>query len=256
MNVTVCRNQADPINIETLVVPLQKLVNDQERYDRHLLMSHLCAYQLAGKLGKGGRLLEVGCGSGYGAYYLSHLASEVTAIDLDSAAITQAQRIFVRPNLRYVQQDGVRLPFAEGQFDCVGTFQVIEHIPQPDLPCFVGELSRVLAPEGVCVVSTLNLEHNQKNDRYEKPGFHEKEFTAPELRSLLKQTFPSVTLYGLYPGWRNRFYRRMKRWGLSRWGFGRNPVRDFFDRRLDTSDYVLRCQCTPAAVDLIAVCRR
>ncbi len=139
------------ISIEELVVPLQKLVLDQERYDRRLLMSHLCAYQLAGKLGKGARLLEVGCGCG--AYYLSHVAREVTAIDLDGSAIKQAQRLFIRPNLHYIEQDGVRLPFKDGQFDCVGTFQVIEHIKQPDLPGFVRELCRVLTPEGGSVSS-------------------------------------------------------------------------------------------------------
>lgn len=247
---------AAAVDIEAMVVPLQKVVNDQERYDRQLLMSHLCAYQLAGKLGEGARLLEVGSGSGYGAFYLSHLAKEVTAIDMDGAVISQAQKLFVRPNLRYIEQNGVKLPFADGQFDCVGTFQVIEHIPEPDLPNFVVEIFRVLSPSGVCVISTLNLEHNRKHDKYEKPSFHEKEFTAPELKSLLSQAFPNISLYGLFPGLRYRAFRRMKRWGLARFGNKSNPVQRFFDAKLSTADYLLRPSVTSAAVDLIAVCRK
>ena len=245
------------LDIERIVEPYQAKVNDQERYDRRLLMSHLCAYQLAGDLAEGRRMLEVGCGSGYGAYYLSHMAREVTAIDLDAPVIAQAQQLFRRPNLRYLHQGGVPLGFPDGAFDCVGTFQVIEHIPEPRLQEFVRELSRVLVPGGVCVISTLNVEHNRKGKPgYQKAGFHEKEFTAPELHVLLSSVFPHITLQGLYPGWRYRLHRRLKRWGLQKLGTSSgNPVRRFFDEELSTKDHVLKSACTAEAIDLIAVCR-
>ncbi len=104
---------------------------------------------------------------------------------------------------------------------------------------------------GVCVISTLNLEHNRKNAKYQKASFHEKEFIASELRALLAQVFPDVKLYGLYPRMRYRAFRRMKRWGLQRWGAKRNPVQRFFDSQLSTRDFVLRPSVTPAAVDLM-----
>ena len=245
------------LDIERVVEPYQAKVNDQERYNRQLLMSHLCAYQLAGRLAQGKRMLEVGCGSGYGAYYLSHLASEVAAIDLDAPVIAQAQQLFRRPNLRYLHQDGVQLGFPDGAFDCVGTFQVIEHIPEPRLPELVRELSRVLVPGGVCVISTLNVEHNRKGKPgYQKAGFHEKEFTASELQVLLSSVFPEVTLQGLYPRWRYRLHRRLRRWGLQKYGTSSgNPVRRFFNEELSTKDHVLKPVCTVEAIDLIAVCR-
>ena len=251
-----CINDQASNDIDELLASFYKLINDEEYLDRHLLMSHLCAYQLASKFAKGGRFLEIGCGGGYGAYYLSHVASDVSAIDFDKAVIARAQQRFVRPNLHYIEQNGVNLAFNDGQLDCVGTFQVIEHIPEPDLVKFVSGLSRVLSAKGICVISTLNLEHNRKNANYQKAGFHEKEFTAPELLALLQKVFPDVTLYGLYPKWRLRAYRRMKRWGMHRWSAKNNPVQRFFDFELSTKDYELRRTCTPRAIDLIAVCRK
>lgn len=247
-----------PKPIEDVVAPFSAVTKDQERYDRVLLMSHLCAYEQAGRLGREKRILEIGCGSGYGAYYLSHLAKEVVAIDMDPAVIEQAPRLFRRPNLSYRLEQGTRLPFPDASFDCVASFQVIEHIPEPQLPQYLGEISRVLKPDGVFVVSTLNLDYNRKHAGYEKPSFHEKEFTAPELKALLESAFPSVDLQGLYPSRRYRMFKRLKKWGLHRWKLGRrgNPVSRFFDEELSTDHHVLRPGPDRSAIDLIAVCRR
>ncbi len=242
--------------IEDIVAPFRELTVDAERFDRPLLMSHLCAYRLAGRFARQGRMLELGCGTGYGAYYLGHLAHEVVAVDLDRDNIARAERVFQRPNVRYVPMDATQLALADGSFDCAGTFQVIEHIPEPRLRQFLTEIQRVLVPGGVLVVSTLNLAHNCKDPTtYQKPSFHEKEFTAGELKRLLESVFPEVRLYGLYPGWRYRVFQRLKKWGLDRWSLGWNPVRRFFEDGLMTDAFVLRSRCTPRAIDLIGVCR-
>ena len=245
-----------PVRPEAIVEPFRHLIRDDEHYDRQLLMSHLCAYRLAATLGRGRRLLEVGCGSGYGAYYLSHAAAQVTAVDLDSKAISQAQQLFRRPNLEYRVMDARNLALSEGAFDVIGTFQVIEHIPEPDLLGFVRGLARLLTPEGVLVVSTLNLEHNRKPGRpYQKASFHEKEFTAGEFRALLADVFPVVEVRGLYPGARYRLMRRLKKWGVHRLGPATaNPARRFYDVELNTDDHQLRPHCSPQAIDLIGLC--
>lgn len=114
----------------------------------------------------------------------------------------------------------------------------------------------MLTPDGVFVVSTLNLAHNQKRKAtYQTPPFHEKEFLPHELQTLLRQVFPVVELSGLYPGVRHRLFHRLKKWGMDRWGSPRwNLVRRFYDR-LDTGEFVLRRRCSPGAIDLIAICR-
>ena len=243
--------------VEDVVEPFGSLVRDGEHYDRPLLMSHLCAYRLAARLGRQGRFLEIGGGTGYGAFYLGHVARAVVAIDLNRAQIERARRIFRRPNVQYLSMEGTRLAFADHSFDAVGSFQVIEHVPEDRLAVFLREIARVLVPGGVFVVSTLNLDHNRKNNpRYQKPSFHEKEFTPEEFRTLLSAAFADVQVSGLYPRPRYRCYRRLKKWGLDRWGPPRwNPVRRFFEERLDTDAFVLRPRCDTRAIDLIGVCR-
>ena len=247
--------QSDP-RPEVIVEPFRNLIRDDEHHDQQLLMSHLCAYRLTATLGRGRRVLEVGCGSGYGAYYLAHGAAQVTAVDLDAQLIRQAQQLFRRPNLEYRVMDARRLEGPDGAFDVIGTFQVIEHIPEPHLLDFVKGLARLLSPDGVLVVSTMNLDHNRKPGRpYEKASFHEKEFTAGELCALLAEAFPVVEVRGLYPGARYRLMRRLKRWGVHRFGpASANPVRRFYDTGLNTDDHYLKPACSPQAIDLIACC--
>ena len=243
--------------VEDVVEPFRSVVVDQERYDRVLLMSHLCAYRLAGERARGKQMLEIGCGSGYGAYYLAHCADEMTTIDMDAAVIAQAGRLFQRPNLRYLEMTGTRLAFPDRSFQRVGAFQVIEHIPVPELEGFLEGISRVLTDDGVFVASTLNVDYNRKgNPRYVKASFHEQEFTADEYRALLASVFPQVELYGLYPTWRYRVCRRLKKWGVDRWGPSDwNPVARFY-HQLNTDDHALRPRCDAGAIDLIAICRK
>lgn len=245
------------LRIEEIVAPFQLVIADHERYDRVLLMSHLCAYQAASPFARQKRVLEIGCGTGYGAFYLGHVAREVIAIDLDQGIIERASRLFRRANVRYVPMGGTRLAFRDRTFDLVGAFQVIEHLPEHELAMFLNEVARVLTPEGVFVVSTLNLDHNRKGKAdYQKPGFHVKEFTPDEFRALLQKVFSIVEVYGLYPRLSYRAYRRLKKWGLDRWGLPRwNPIRRFY-QTLDTEDHCLRPRCTSQAIDLIGICRK
>lgn len=249
------RRQA--LRIEEVIRPFRTLVVDQERHDSALLMSHLCAYRLTGRLAADKHLLEIGFGTGYGAYYLAHLARHVTAIDVDAGLVAQAGRLFRRDNLQYAAMPGTQLAFPDHAFDVVGTFQVIEHIPEPALPTFLREIARVLTAGGTLVVSTLNLEHNLKQGKtaYRKAPFHEKEFRPEEFRALLTSVFPSVEVYGLYPRVRYRVMRRLKKWGLHRVGpRAWNPVTRFY-QRLSTDDHVLRRRITHQAIDLIGICR-
>ena len=108
------------------------------------------------------------------------------------------------------------------------------------------------------MLSTLNLDYNRKDPRtYVKASFHEKEFTPSELSALLKSVFPCVDVYGLYPRWRYRLYKRCKKLGLDRWGASaHNLVRRFFAEQLDTNDHALCARADRGAIDLIAICHK
>lgn len=227
-----------------------------EAHDPLFVAQHLSAYAFVRPSAAGKRVLEVGFGSGYGADYLAEVAREVIGIDAAPGNIPRASARYPRANLRFSQMDATRLDFPDGSFDLVCSFQVIEHIPEPRLVAYLSEMGRVLRRDGLCCLSTLNLAHNMKPGRpYEKLIYHEKEFTAPELTALLRRVFPVVEMRGLHLTRRHQVCRRMKKWGLEQLGpSALNPVAQFY-RRGSVRDFRVTRNVSPAALDLLALCR-
>ena len=225
--------------------------------DAKFFSEHRSAYTFTKRFAAGKRVLEIGFGDGYGAAELAEVAVEVFGIDTTAPNIPRAQQKYGRPNLRFERMDGTTLDFPDRSFDLVCSFQVIEHIPEPLLPIYVGEIYRVLRIGGAACLSTLNLAHNMKPGQpYEKLHCHEKEFTAPELRAVLSTTFSNIELLGLHLTMRHRAFQRLKRWGIDRLGPAEmNPVRDFY-RRVSVDDFVVTRDISVRAIDLYAVCRK
>ena len=81
--------------------------------DVDLLNEHLARYAFAVRLARGKRVLDAGCGAGYGAEELSHLAESVVGLDVAAEAIEFAQANYRRPNLRFEQASCTAMPFAD-----------------------------------------------------------------------------------------------------------------------------------------------
>jgi len=95
------------------------------------------------------------------------------------------------------------LPFADSSFNLVTCCEVLEHLKWTPLP-LLREVRRVLAPEGILLLTTPNLAGSrsllkllagqppQEVPRYHRDAghgvIHCKEYTAPELRVLLAAT--------------------------------------------------------------------
>ena len=213
---------------------------------------HLSAYHFMKRAAAGKTVLEIGFGDGYGMNYLSGTARELTGLDIIANNIPLAQKKYPKSNLKFVHFDGKRFPFSDKSFDIVGSFQVIEHIPEPALVAWLTDIRRVLKPGGSFYVSTLNLQTAQKPGvAYEKNQDHEKEFTAPELEALMKKVFGKVQMYGLHYAAKHRFFKRLKKWGLLKVGF----VKKHF-QNVTVDDFVVRPDDFKGSVDLFAVCDR
>jgi len=103
----------------------------------------------------GARVLEIGCGLGFGAYLLSRLHPERTFVvsDIDEAAIAAARVIWQGPdNLSFVHCPGGRLPHPEGAFDAVLAYELIEHVDVPST--LLRECCSLLRPGGHLIGST------------------------------------------------------------------------------------------------------
>lgn len=230
--------------------------SEPEAHEPRFIAQLLCAYAFTRPFAQGKRVLEIGFGEGYGTDYLAEVAQEVIGVDIAPGNIPRAAAKYQRPNLRFALMQGHTLEFPDQSFDVVASFQVIEHIPEPDLATYLTEIRRVLKPEGVACISTLNLEHNRKPGQpYTKLCYHEKEFTGPELRAWLARVFPWVELHGLYLTPTHHLVQRLKKWGLMKLGPAHlNPVARFYDR-VTVKDFVTRPRISAVALDLIAVCR-
>lgn len=156
------------------------------------------------------RVLDAGCGSGYGAAYLAdHGAREVAAVDIAAEAIEMARKHFSRDRVTWMQDDCHTLSRAaeHAPFDLICNLENIEHLREPER--FVRRAAALLQPDGVLITSTpnrilANRLRGEPPDAAPRNLHHAREFTAPEFRSLLAQSFAEVTLhYQTYlPEWR------------------------------------------------------
>ncbi len=146
---------------------------------------HLARYLLAAGLSTGGRVLDVACGEGYGTDMLARAGAEaVVGVDVDGATIERAAK---RYSGDFRRADITALPFEDASFDLVVSFETIEHVVDADAA--LSELERVLAPDGLLLISTPNT-HEYLVDN----EFHTREFSHEEFAALLEARFASVRL--------------------------------------------------------------
>jgi SAM-dependent methyltransferase len=159
-------------------------------------LRHRFAYEaVASYAGSGARLLDVGCGEGYGATLVSPLVESYVGIDVAPDAIERATLRYGSDTTSFRRYDGDRLPFLDDSFDVVTSFQVIEHVEAVSV--YVSEIRRVLRPGGVFLATTPN--RLRRLDPGERPWnrYHLREFTPRELRDALAGAFETVQVFGV-----------------------------------------------------------
>jgi SAM-dependent methyltransferase len=164
---------------------------DPDLWNEHL-SRYAFAARLVGRLPAGKRrrlrVLDAGCGSGYGAALLAAAAPGVKAIgvDISEEALAWASGHYPAPNLRFQPGDCLALPFADHEFDVVVALEMIEHLA--DAAGFLKEAARVLAPAGLLIASTPNRRYYSEERGYTNP-FHTREYDAEEFDRLLEPFF-------------------------------------------------------------------
>jgi SAM-dependent methyltransferase len=165
------------------------------RYDASMHLGHMASYREALRHSQGRRVLDLGCGTGYGAFFLTDLgARSVVGCDFSEEALDYARQVYAHPRLTYIRADAQRLPFADGAFDFVFSSQVIEHLTSPEQ--MLHEVRRVLAPGGYCLVTTPNKRLFSPEGSTENVH-HVSEMDLGAYRRLAERVFPRVEMRGI-----------------------------------------------------------
>ena len=102
------------------------------------------------------RILDLGCGTGEIAAAISQMGYPVTACDFAEEMMAVARRNYARTPVDWVglEPEWKALPFADASFDGIVASSVFEYLD--DVPRVAAELSRVLRPEGVLLLTVPN----------------------------------------------------------------------------------------------------
>ncbi|MFZ4761684.1 MAG: bifunctional 2-polyprenyl-6-hydroxyphenol methylase/3-demethylubiquinol 3-O-methyltransferase UbiG [Alphaproteobacteria bacterium] len=134
--------------------PLHRLNNIRLSYIRQQLAQYWGEGNFQGRT-----ILDVGCGGGLATLPLARLAANqqatIIGIDPDVTAIAAANKKAMMEQLDVSFITGNLLDAAQWpKADAILALEVIEHVPNPQ--AFVQSLSRLLKPDGVLILSTLN----------------------------------------------------------------------------------------------------
>jgi len=165
---------------------------------------HRTAYRFVRPFAAGRRVVEIGCGMGFGAKLLSEVAAEVLAIDSSASAIAAVRQSLDAANVTVRVGDAMTLSPDDMRCDLLVALQVIEHLPAPET--FAAMAAEATRPRGLCILSTPNALLSVGENPY-----HVREYTAPEFEALLSNSFPSVHLYGVHGSHRARSYHARRR---------------------------------------------
>ncbi len=154
----------------------------------HAYWMHARRYAFAAGWCRGKRVLDAGCGSGYGSRILLREASQCLGLDRDEAVVNLARSLFRAPGLEFsVGEIQGMAAVADGEVDVVVALEVLEHLPREEVAEFLGSVRRVLVEDGTLVVSVANRHHPGKENPH-----HLSEMSFPEFRDLLSGSLDST----------------------------------------------------------------
>ena len=148
-------------------------------------LAHIQRYEWVAPFVKNLYVLDAGCGSGYGTYYLAKSGVQnIVGIDKSAIAINNAKKYYKRENLEYKVMDVCNLRFKNNIFDVIISFDVLEHLDSADQEKFLSEINRVIKSNGTLYVGSPNKALGQGNNSH-----YLKELNKVEFGQTLKKYF-------------------------------------------------------------------
>jgi len=151
--------------------------------EREIWYEHYHRYALAARWCANRRILDAACGEGYGSSMLARTATSVEGVDISPEAISHAnQRYGHQQNVNFQLADCTKLPFGDDEFDCVVSFETLEHLAEHDR--LLAEFRRVLKADGCLILSSPD-KASYSDAQNNVNEYHVKELYRDELEELM-----------------------------------------------------------------------
>lgn len=134
-----------------------------------------------------GKVLDVGCATGYFLEVAQSLGWEVAGVELSAYSAGLAGSKFGKRIFNGTLEQAV---YPDGTFDLVTLSDLIEHVPQP--VAFLREVRRILKPGGLVMIVTPDLHSLSERVMHGKWSHYKQEhiyyFSPPTIKSSLEKS--------------------------------------------------------------------
>jgi len=163
------------------------------------------------------KILDYGCGDGGLLKYFSKFVNKKKLYGVEVSKIRVQRVKKLGFNCYHINQNKVKLKFKDNIFDVITMIEVIEHIPKENVSGILGEISRVLKPEGKFILTTPNyptkrvydwlmvFKRKSINKVAKDDPTHITRYNFNDLNKLLKKYFRNVKLYPSHIILENKF---------------------------------------------------
>lgn len=175
----------------------------------------LARYKFVAKMLDGmSRVLEVGCGDGFGTRIVAQAVQKVTAVDFDSEFIEDARAVAGDcRSIEFRQHDMLDAPVSD-IFAGAYSLDVLEHVESRDEDRFIANIRSSLTADGVLIVGTPSLESQAYASRMSRLG-HVNCKTQADLKCAMLRHFRNVFMFGMNDEVLHTGYGKMAHYNLA-----------------------------------------
>ncbi len=153
----------------------------------------LSHYKFAAKLiGRGKKVLDIGCGEGLGTWLLAVECGFAKGVDFDEDSVGIAQKNWRDQRVEFKTADFMLE--APGTWDAVVNFDVIEHIRPEGAKGFLRRIGDNLAHDGICIIGTPSLESRKYAPDVSRAG-QINVYAQERLEAEMKEHFHHVFMF-------------------------------------------------------------